>query len=176
MRKLLFQSLFRPPFTEQAPAPDDAAVNELASAVGNAARRRLGRSLSIREVDAGSCNGCELEIHALNNSFYDIERFGIRFVASPRHADVLLVTGPVTKNMREALERTYDATPGPKWVVAVGDCAADGGMFAGSYACVGGVSVVMPVDLHIRGCPPRPVALIKGLLALVQGGEVDGGN
>ena len=104
MRKLLFQSLFRPPFTEQAPAPDDAAVNELASAVGNAARRRLGRSLSIREVDAGSCNGCELEIHALNNAYYDVERFGIRFVASPRHADVLMVTGPVTKNMREALE------------------------------------------------------------------------
>ena len=107
-----------------------------------AARRRLGRCLSIREVDAGSCNGCELEIHALNNAFYDLERFGLRFVASPRHADVLLVTGPVTKNMREALERTYAATPDPKWVVAVGDCALDGGIFAGSYAvrrrCVGG--------------------------------------
>ena len=99
-----------------------------------AARQRLGRSLSIREVDAGSCNGCELEIHALNNAFYDLERFGLRFVASPRHADVLLVTGPVTKNMREALERTYNATPDPKWVVAVGDCAVDGGIFAGSYA------------------------------------------
>ena len=131
------------------------------SQVDRAARRRLGRSLSIREVDAGSCNGCELEIHALNNSFYDIERFGIRFVASPRHADVLLVTGPVTKNMREALERTYDATPAPKWVVAVGDCAADGGMFAGSYACVGGVAAVVPVDLHIRGCPPRPSTCSK---------------
>ena len=121
-----------------------------------AARRRLGRSLSIREVDAGSCNGCELEIHALNNAFYDLERFGLRFVASPRHADVLLVTGPVTKNMREALERTYNATPDPKWVVAVGDCALDGGIFAGSYAVVGGVAAVMPVDLHIPGCPPTP--------------------
>ena len=113
-------------------------------ALDRAAQRRLGRSLSIREVDAGSCNGCELEIHALNNAFYDLERFGLRFVASPRHADVLLVTGPVTKNMREALERTYDATPDPKWVVAVGDCAADGGIFAGSYAVVGGVAKVVP--------------------------------
>src|SRR5712691_11061579 len=170
MRKLLFQSLFRRPLTEQAPSSDDAAVSELATAVGRAARRRLGRSLSIREVDAGSCNGCELEINALNNSFYDVERFGIRFVASPRHADALLDTGPVTVNMREALERTWQATPAPKWVVAVGDCAADGGMFAGSYACVGGVSAVVPVDLHIRGCPPRPIDLIKGLLALVENG------
>ena len=110
MRKLLFESLFRRPFTERAPSPDDAAVTELATAVAQAARRRLGRSLSIREVDAGSCNGCELEIHALNNAYYDVERFGIRFVASPRHADVLMVTGPVTKNMREALERTYHAS------------------------------------------------------------------
>ena len=168
MRKLLFQSLIRPPLTELAPAAEEAALAELAGLVDKAARRRLGRSLAIREVDAGSCNGCELEIHALNNVFYDIERFGIRFVASPRHADVLLVTGPVTKNMREALERTYHATPEPKWVVAVGDCAADGGMFAGSYACAGGVSAVVPVDLHIRGCPPRPVELLKGLLALLE--------
>jgi len=168
MRKLLFQSLVGAPLTEPAPPIEDEAVGELARQVERVARRRLGRSLAIREVDAGSCNGCELEIHALNNAFYDLERFGIRFVASPRHADVLLVTGPVTKNMREALERTYDATPEPKWVVAVGDCAADGGLFAGSYACVGGVSSVVPVDLHIRGCPPRPVDLLKGLLALLQ--------
>src|SRR5712675_2251602 len=168
MRKLLFQSLFRPPFTEQAPAPDDAAVNELASAVGNAARRRLGRSLSIREVDAGSCNGCELEIHALNNAYYDVERFGLRFVASPRHADVLMVTGPVTKNMRDALERTYHATPDPKWVVAIGNCEQEGGCFAGGYAVVGGVSQVVPVDLHIPGCPPPPVAILQGLLALLD--------
>src|SRR6266478_2635163 len=157
MRKLLFQSLFRRPLTEQAPSSDAAAVSELATAVGRAARRRLGRSLSIREVDAGSCNGCELEIHALNNAYYDVERFGLRFVASPRHADVLMVTGPVTKNMREALQRAYDATPSPKWVVAVGDCAVDGGIFSGSYAVIGGVSGVVPVDLHIRGCPPDPI-------------------
>src|SRR2546422_5453159 len=168
MRKLLFESLFRRPFTEKAPSPNDAAVTELATAVGHAARRRLGRSLSIREVDAGSCNGCELEIHALNNAFYDLERFGLHFVASPRHADVLLVTGPVTRNMREALERTYNATPDPKWVVAVGDCAVDGGIFSGSYAVVGGVSGVVPVDLHIRGCPPQPTQLLKGLLTLLE--------
>ncbi len=126
MRKLLFQSLFRQPLTEQAPRPDDAALAELAAMVGRTARRRLGRSLSIREVDAGSCNGCELEIHALSNAYYDVERFGIRFVASPRHADVLLVTGPVTKNMREALERTYRATPDPKWVVKSGGQAVLG--------------------------------------------------
>jgi Ni,Fe-hydrogenase III small subunit len=168
MNKLLLQSLVLPPVTESAPAPDPAALAELAATVDAAARRKLGRSLSIREVDAGSCNGCELEIHALNNAFYDLERFGLRFVASPRHADVLLVTGPLTANMREALERTYRATPGPKWVVAVGDCAFDGGLFAGSYACVGGISAAVPVDLHIRGCPPSPTQLLKGLLALLE--------
>ncbi|MCC8973343.1 NADH-quinone oxidoreductase subunit B family protein [Bradyrhizobium brasilense] len=173
MRKLLFQSLFRQPLTEQAPRPDDAALAELAAMVGRTARRRLGRSLSIREVDAGSCNGCELEIHALSNAYYDVERFGIRFVASPRHADVLLVTGPVTKNMREALERTYRATPDPKWVVAAGDCARDGGCFAGSYAVVGGVSTVVPVDLHIPGCPPSPIAILRGLVSLLE--AVDAG-
>jgi Ni,Fe-hydrogenase III small subunit len=168
MRKILFESLVRRPLTEAPPAKDDAMLAELAASVNRAARRRLGRSLSIREVDAGSCNGCELEIHALNNAFYDLERFGLRFVASPRHADVLLVTGPVTRNMREALERTYNATPDPKWVVAVGDCAVDGGIFAGSYAVVGGVKGVVPVDVHIRGCPPRPVELLKGLLAILE--------
>ena len=169
MRKILFESLVRQPLTEAPPAKDDAALAELAAKVDQAARRRLGRSLSIREVDAGSCNGCELEIHALNNAFYDLERFGLRFVASPRHADVLMVTGPVSKNMREALERTYHATPDPKWVVAVGDCAVDGGVFAGSYAVVGGVAAVVPVDLHIRGCPPRPLELLRGLLTLLEG-------
>ena len=168
MRKLLFDSLFRQPLTEQSPSANDAAVDELGAAVVRAARRRLGRSLSIREVDAGSCNGCELEIHALNNPFYDLERFGFKFVASPRHADVLMVTGPVTRNMREALERTYAATPDPKWVVAVGDCAFDGGLFAGSYAVAGGVDAVVPVDLHIKGCPPSPVQLLQGLLALLE--------
>jgi len=168
MRKLILRSLYGPPLTEPAPPPDEAALAELAGHLDAAARRRLGRSLAIREVDAGSCNGCELEIHALNNVFYDLERFGIRFVASPRHADVLLVTGPVTRNMHEALERTYAATPSPKWVVAVGDCAFDGGVFAGSYAITGGVSAVVPVDLHIRGCPPTPTQLLRGLLALLE--------
>jgi Ni,Fe-hydrogenase III small subunit len=167
MRRLLFEGLARSPLTEAAPGSDEAALVELARSVDAAARRRLGRSLSIREVDAGSCNGCELEIHALNNAFYDLERFGLRFVASPRHADVLMVTGPVTRNMREALERTYRATPDPKWVVAVGDCAFDCGVFAGSYAVAGNVSSVIPVNLHIRGCPPRPIDLLRGLLALL---------
>ena len=168
MRKTLLESLTHGPLTEPAPVADEAALAELAKSVNHAARAKLGRSLSIRQVDAGSCNGCELEIHALNNAFYDLERFGLRFVASPRHADVLMVTGPVTKNMREALLRTYNATPDPKWVVAVGSCAADGGIFAGSYAVAGGVKDVLPVDLHIRGCPPSPIALLEGLLALLQ--------
>jgi Ni,Fe-hydrogenase III small subunit len=168
VRRLLFKNLLRRPVTESAPSPDDATLAELAAKLDRAAQRRLGRSLAIREVDAGSCNACELEIHALNNAFYDLERFGLRFVASPRHADVLLVTGPVTKNMREALERTYAATPDPKWVVAVGNCAVDGGIFAGSYAVSGGVEKIVPVDLHIRGCPPTPTDLLKGLLALLE--------
>jgi Ni,Fe-hydrogenase III small subunit len=170
MRRTLLESLTQGPLTETPPSPDDAALAELAAAVARTARRRLGRSLAIRQVDAGSCNGCELEIHALNNAFYDLERFGLRFVASPRHADVLLVTGPVTRNMREALERTYNATPDPKWVVAVGDCAIDGGIFAASYGVVGGVGAVVPVDLHIKGCPPTPRKLLQGLLALLEGG------
>lgn len=168
MRKLLFQNLWRSPLTLPSPAPSPAALAELGARVDQAARRRLGRSLAIRAVDAGSCNGCELELHALNNAVYDLERFGIRFVASPRHADVLLVTGPVTTNMQEALARTYQAAPAPKWVVAVGDCARDGGWFRSSYACVGGVAKVIPVDLHIGGCPPTPTQLLEGLLALLQ--------
>jgi len=173
MRRMLFENLARNPLTEAAPSADEAALQELAATADRAARRRLGRSLSIREVDAGSCNGCELEIHALNNAFYDLERFGLHFVASPRHADVLMVTGPVTRNMREALKRTYNATPDPKWIVAVGDCAFDGGLFAESYACVGGVSKVIPVDLHIRGCPPSPASILKGLIALLEQGTAD---
>ncbi len=168
MRKLLFKGLLQAPLTEAPLAPREEVLAELTATLDRTARRRLGHSLSIREVDAGSCNGCELEIHALNNVFYDLERFGLRFVASPRHADVLLVTGPVTHNMRVALERTSWATPDPKWVVAVGDCGADGGMFAGSYACAGGVSKVVPVDLHIPGCPPSPTALLEGLIALLE--------
>jgi Ni,Fe-hydrogenase III small subunit len=168
MWKTLGRTLISKPLPIDAPAPDEAQLAELSQRLDRAARLRVGRSLSIREVDAGSCNGCELEIHALNNPFYDLERFGLKFVASPRHADVLMVTGPVTQNMREALERTYAATPDPKWVVAVGDCAFDGGLFAGSYAVVGGVDAVIPVDLHIRGCPPSPVQLLQGLLALLE--------
>jgi Ni,Fe-hydrogenase III small subunit len=168
MPTLLTEGLLRAALTEAPPRPGDEALAELASRVDVAANRRLGRSLAIRHVDAGSCNGCELEIHALNNPFYDLERLGLRFVASPRHADVLLVTGPLTLNMREALERTYAATPGPKWVVAVGDCALNGGLFAGSYACLDGVSAAIPVDLHVRGCPPDPTALLRGLSALLE--------
>jgi Ni,Fe-hydrogenase III small subunit len=167
MRKLLVKALLGLSLTEPAPAAGEQALAELAQKVQAAARRRLGRSLAIRQVDAGSCNGCELEIHALSNAFYDLERFGFHFVASPRHADVLLVTGPVTANMRVALERTYAATPDPKWVVAVGSCALDGGLFAGSYGVAGGVSAVVPVDLHIPGCPPDPQTLLSGLLALM---------
>jgi Ni,Fe-hydrogenase III small subunit len=165
MLRTLFQGL-RSPVTE--PVPDNAELAELGAQLDRAAQRRLGRSLAIREIDAGSCNGCELEIHALNNAFYDLERFGLRFVASPRHADVLMVTGPVTRNMREGLERTWRATPDPKWVVAVGDCAAGCGVFAGSPACIGAVSKVLPVDLTIRGCPPTPTQLLQGLLALLS--------
>ena len=168
MRRTLLQGLL-PPLTEGPPGADDPELAALAATVEEAAAGTLGRSLAIRHVDAGSCNGCELEVHALNNAFYDIERFGFRFVASPRHADVLLVTGPVTLNMREALQRTWDATPAPKWVVACGACAAGGGVFAGSYAVADGVASVLPVDLVIPGCPPSPAALLKGLLALMMG-------
>ncbi len=164
---LLLKNLLRPQ-TEAAPAPDGAAVEALAARLGERVAERLGRSLVIREVDAGSCNGCELEVHALNNPIYDAERFGLKFAASPRHADVLLVTGPVSANMAEALRRTYDATPDPKWVVAMGDCARDGGCFAGSYAVLGGVDAVVPVDLVIPGCPPEPRDLLAGLLALMD--------
>jgi Ni,Fe-hydrogenase III small subunit len=168
MWKIIGRTLISKSLPVGAPALDEAHLEQLARQLDERARLKLGRSLSIREVDAGSCNGCELEIHALNNPYYDLERFGLRFVASPRHADVLLVTGPVTANMREALERTYAATPDPKWVVAVGDCAFDGGVFADSYAVVNGVSKIVPVDLHIRGCPPSPVQLLAGLLALIE--------
>jgi Ni,Fe-hydrogenase III small subunit len=168
MRRTLFQSLTRQPFTERLPASTDPALAAMAQALDQRAQRRLGRSLSLRLVDAGSCNACELELNALGNPFYDLERFGLRFVASPRHADVLIVTGPVTKNMAEALLRTWDAIPAPKWVVAAGDCAVCGGMFAGSYACLSGAADVLPVDIRIPGCPPTPAQLLDGLLALFR--------
>jgi len=151
--------------TEAPPAADPALLQ---TRLHEDMHRVFGRALCIRHVDAGSCNGCELEMHALGNAYYDLERLGLRFVASPRHADVLMVTGPVAKNMREALERTYAATPAPRWVVAVGDCACDGGLFGASYACVGAVSKVLPVDLRIPGCPPEPAALLEGLAALLE--------
>jgi Ni,Fe-hydrogenase III small subunit len=168
MRTLLLRSLFTRPVTIEAPSLEDLELAKLGAEIEAQGRRLFGRSISIREVDAGSCNACELEIHALNNAIYDVERFGIKFVASPRHADVLLVTGPVSKNMKVALERTYAATPAPKWVVAVGDCACGCGIFADSYATIGSVQAVLPVDLYIKGCPPRPVDLIRGLVALLQ--------
>src|SRR6476469_2620472 len=168
MRKLLLKSLFARPVTIPAPSMADVVLEEAGRTLEVRARHLFGRAITIREVDAGSCNGCELEIHALSNAVYDVERFGIKFAASPRHADVLLVTGPVTHNMRIALERTYAATPDPKWVVAVGDCAAGCGVFAESYATVGSVEKVIPVDLVIKGCPPKPIDLLKGLLTLME--------
>jgi Ni,Fe-hydrogenase III small subunit len=171
MRSLLLRSLIDGPAVVAPPPPASDALAELAKALGERARARLGRSLAIREVDAGSCNGCELEIHALNNPVYDLERFGLKFVASPRHADVLLVTGPVTWNMRQALERTYAATPAPKFVIALGDCASGCGVFAGSSACIGPVSAVIPVDLTIPGCPPTPLSILGGMMALVDRAE-----
>lgn len=168
MRRILLRNLFSPAVTEPPPSPDAADASSLGGELRGVIAKRLGRSLSIRQVDAGSCNGCELEIHALSNAYYDIERFGIRFVASPRHADALLVTGPVTLNMREALERTYAAVPAPKWVIAAGDCAAGCSVFEGSYACAGAVSRIIPVSLTIRGCPPTPTDLMRGLLWLLR--------
>jgi Ni,Fe-hydrogenase III small subunit len=168
MRTLLLQALLKGCAVVARPQTDPDDLSKAAIQLAERARRRLGRSLAIREVDAGSCNGCELEIHALNNPVYDVERFGLKFVASPRHADVLLVTGPVTWNMREALERTFAATPDPKWVVAVGDCALDCGVFAHSRACVGPVADVVPVDIHVPGCPPPPLDIVEALLTLMD--------
>jgi Ni,Fe-hydrogenase III small subunit len=154
--------------TEPPPPPADEMV--LVARLQKKILRVLGRALTIRHIDAGSCNGCELEIHALANPYYNIEGLGIRFVASPRHADLLLVTGPVSKHMAIALKRTYDATPDPKLVVAVGDCGCSGGIFGESYASLGRVSNVIPVDVAIPGCPPAPVALLRGILAAITVG------
>lgn len=150
----------------------EAATNESFEKTGNELKQKigkvLGRSLAVREVDAGSCNGCEIEVTALNNPIYDVERFGIHFVASPRHADVLLVTGPASRNMEAALKRTYEATPDPKVVVAVGACGCSGGIFGDTYATTGGIDKIVPVDVYIPGCPPRPEALLYGLLLAVD--------
>lgn len=167
MRRILLRNIFSRPVTEAVSPAGAGQLIAAGEALHGAIIRRLGRSLAIRQVDAGSCNGCELEIQALSNPYYDLERFGIRFVASPRHADLLLVTGPVTRNMRVALERVHAATPAPKWVVASGDCAAGCGVFADSYACVGSVARILPVDLTLRGCPPPPLALIQALGVLM---------
>ncbi len=166
--RTVLRNLRHGPRTLPAEVLSDADTQKLADRLAAAAQRRLGRSLAIRMVDAGSCNGCELEIQMLNSIVYDLERFGLHFVASPRHADVLLVTGPITRNMQDALQRTYHATADPKFVVAVGDCAVDGGVFKGSYAIAGGVDSSVPVDLVIRGCPPTPAQLLEGLRLLIE--------
>jgi Ni,Fe-hydrogenase III small subunit len=147
---------------------DDEKIIQVGSKLEEVIRKRFQKSLTIRQVDAGSCNGCELEIHAINNSFYNCERFGIHFTASPRFADMLLVTGPVSRNMEVALRRTYNATPTPRLVVAVGDCGCNGGIFGESYASLGGVDKVIPVDAYIRGCPPSPADILNGILRAVS--------
>ncbi len=158
----------RLPRPDPAGPADPETTASLAARLEAAAQARLGRSLAIRHVNTGSCNGCELELRALHNVLYDLERFGLRFVESPRHADVLLVTGPLTRNLRAALEQAWDATPDPKWVIAVGDCALDGGVFKGSYAVLGGTGQSIPVDLTIGGCPPPPTRILAGLRALLE--------
>lgn len=160
----LFQKIFRIGIVTESLCPEDAEIVQLAHQIDDSARRLLGRSLAIREVDAGSCNGCEIEITGLTGPVYDSERFGIHFVASPRHADLLLVTGPVTHNMAVPLRKTYDATPDPKLVVAVGDCAQSCGVFKGSYAVAGTVDQIIPVNVFVRGCPPEPADILRGIL------------
>jgi len=165
----LFEYILKTPVVTEALKPSGyEQIEVIARQIDERARKRFGRSLHIREVDAGSCNGCELEIGALNSPYYDLERFGMYFVASPRHADCLLVTGPVTRNMADPLKRSYDATPAPKIVVAIGDCAHDCGVFAGGYAVVGPVSAILPVDAVVHGCPPEPRAILQGILAALK--------
>lgn len=168
MASLFAYILKTPVVTEALESGDHTQIEVIARQIDDGARKRFGRSLHIRQVDAGSCNGCELEIGALNNPYYDLERFGMHFVASPRHADCLLVTGPVTRNMADPLKRTYDATPAPKIVIAVGDCAHDCGVFAGGYGIVGPVSAILPVDAVVHGCPPEPRAILLGILAALE--------
>jgi Ni,Fe-hydrogenase III small subunit len=167
MRRIFMQVARVGIVTEHAPDTDEA-LRTTAGRIQQDILDILGQALAIRQVDAGSCNGCELEIHALGNAYYNIEGLGIRFVASPRHADMLLVTGPVSRNMALALQRTYDATPEPKLVVAVGDCGATGGIFGESYASCGRVANVIPVDVTVPGCPPPPIEILRGILTAVQ--------
>jgi Ni,Fe-hydrogenase III small subunit len=166
MYQLLKQVMKTGLVSEAPPAPDEA-LRALAQRLDEAVLKHFGRALAIRHVDAGSCNGCELEIHATNSPYYNLERLGIKFVASPRHADMLLVTGPVSRHMEEALLRTYEATPEPKLVVAVGDCGCTGGIFGESYASCGRVANVIPVDVAVPGCPPTPVAILQGILTAI---------
>jgi len=168
MLRILHQIFRTGVVTEPLPETDEAGLLEVGGRLEAAIRRRFHHSLAIREIDAGSCNGCELEIIALNNPIYNCERFGLQFTASPRFADLLLVTGPVSINMEIAVQRTYNATPGPKLVVAVGDCGCNGGIFGESYASLGAVKNVIPVDAEISGCPPTPVALLQGILQLID--------
>jgi Ni,Fe-hydrogenase III small subunit len=156
--------------SEPPPHPDET-LRQIDQQLGEVILKHFGRALAIRHVDAGSCNGCELEIHSMNGPYYNLERLGIKFVASPRHADMLLVTGPVSRNMELALKRTYDATPDPKLVVAIGDCGCSGGIFGESYASCGRVSNVIPVDVAVPGCPPTPVALMQGILTAISAGR-----
>ena len=167
MIPMLLQILRTGIVSEPAPAADES-LRSTAQRLSEAMTKQLGRALVIRHVDAGSCNGCELEIHALNNPYYNLEAIGIKFAASPRHADLLLVTGPVAKNMEVAVKRAYDATPEPKLVVAVGDCGCTGGIFGESYASCGRISNVIPVDVSIPGCPPTPLQLMQGILAAIS--------
>jgi Ni,Fe-hydrogenase III small subunit len=164
----IIRQIAKPGLATEAAPTDGAALRAEEHAIQGELLDILGQALSIRQVDAGSCNGCELEIHALNNPYYNIEGLGIRFVASPRHADLLLVTGPVTRNMAVALRRTYDATPAPKLVVAVGDCGCSGGIFGESYASCGRVANVIPVDVAVPGCPPAPLEILRGILVAVR--------
>ena len=166
MQKILLQ-IARTGIISERPPEADASLRQISGRLNDEVLKHLGRALAIRHVDAGSCNGCELEIHALNNPYYNLEGMGIKFVASPRHADLLLVTGPVSRNMEVALKRTYDATPEPKLVVAIGDCGCDGGVFGEGYASCGRVANVIPVDVAVPGCPPEPTAIIRGILAAV---------
>jgi Ni,Fe-hydrogenase III small subunit len=164
----IVRSLREGPAAEPHGPVDAETTASLAGRLEAAAKARLGRSLAIRHIDSGSCGGCEQELRALTNVFHDLERFGLSFVASPRHADVLLVTGPLTRNLVEAVEQAWTAMPDPKFVVAVGDCAVDGGVFKGSYAVTGGIGTTLPVDLLISGCPPTPERILTGLRALLE--------
>jgi Ni,Fe-hydrogenase III small subunit len=167
MHKLLRQ-VWKIGIASEAPPKPDEALRRVSGRLNDEVLRLLGRALAIRHVDAGSCNGCELEIHAVNNPYYNLEGLGIKFVASPRHADLLLVTGPVSRNMEEALRRTWEAMPAPKLVVAIGDCGCNGGVFGENYASRGAVSNLIPVDVAVPGCPPDPLAIIQGILTAVS--------